>query len=413
MAYTASAILRELHERGIVPALGAAGQLVLTPDELVTDDVAELVRKHRQAIVGELCAQANVALLEIMPATAFGPAISAQKYGKLRDYVGQACPVVLIGFRGAGTVVRVTPPNDVLPAGSVTLWLANGEREDYDTRMLRYEDGSPVADVTWDVVEPSAAEDNADGNETTGHFLWVATDLDSFEDTDSRLGQEVDIDQVYRMLDAPYYAWLRSRMEVARKAHASGSLDDDAFETLRERFNTVHSWAVAHIGEDALRRAVKSTNAKSYVAPSEETYAAYRIAQDDSWDAQVRQPSASAPSEALTGYAPELQRLLATQGFAAIRSSVIGKVVVVSRDESVVVPPEWAKAVTFTMDEIGLLKNAGPNMMQQVYEVKRRFGGTAMPTSDSLAHRVWPEEYPESIGKRVSHFPMNPAGQAE
>ncbi len=392
MAHAPSATITKLRGHGISVSLDAAGRLALRPDELVTDEIQAELRPQRNAIIRELWVECNAALLGSIPPVSSGPAMSAENYGRLRDYAGQACPVVLIGFRGAGTVVRVTPPNDVLPAGAVTLWLANGEREDYDTRMLRYPNGQPVADVAWSIAEPATEDANADADQYAGHFLWVATDLDSFEDTDSRLGIEVDIDQVYRLLDAPYYAWLRSRMENARKAHGSGSLDDEVFDTLRDRFNTIHTWAIEHLGEEALRAAIKSTNLKTYVAPSEETYAAYRTSQDAAWDAHERQRKASAPSDALTGYAPELQRLLATQGFAAIRSSVIGKVVVVTRDESVVVPPEWAKASTFGMDEIGHLRNAGPDMMNQVYQVKRRFGGTAMPTSDLLARRVWPED---------------------
>ncbi len=391
--------LHIITNQGLRASVRPDGKLRLEPDLLITEDVRQMVREHRDELVQEIAASVQVSIqaLASIPALASGPAMSADNYCRLRDYIAQPGAAVLIGFRGAGTVVCVTPPSDMLPAGAVTLWLANGEREDYDTRMLRYPDGQPVADVGWSVVEPSTEDANTDPAQYAGQFLWVATDLDSFEDTDSRLGLEVDIDQVYRMLDAPYYAWLRSRMENARKAHGSGSLDDDAFETLRERFNIIHSWAIEHIGEDALSKAVRSTNLRTYVAPSPETYAACRKAQDDAWDAQVRQPAASAPSEALTGYAPQLQRLLATQGYAAIRSSVIGKVVVVVRDESVVVPSEWAKAVTFTMEEIGNLKGAGPEMMQQVYQVKRSFGGIAMPTSDSLARRVWPEDMPAGI----------------
>lgn len=117
------------------------------------------------------------------------------------------------------------------------------------------------------------------------HFLWVATDLDSFEEFDPRYGYELDCSPVYRMLDATYYAWLRHRMENAKKAHAAGRMDDETFEVLRARFNTIHTWAVTHVGEDSLRKAVRTTNTKSYVPPSESTYAAYRRTWDDAWSA--------------------------------------------------------------------------------------------------------------------------------
>ena len=51
-------------------------------------------------------------------------------------------------------------------------------------------------------------------------------------------------DTAYRRLDPDYYAWLRSRMVLARKAATAGQLDAAAFEDLRLRFNAVHEWAV-------------------------------------------------------------------------------------------------------------------------------------------------------------------------
>jgi hypothetical protein len=115
------------------------------------------------------------------------------------------------------------------------------------------------------------------------HILWVATDLDSFEEFDPRFGHEIDCTPVYRMLDAAYYAWLRHRMENAKKAHDAGRLDDETFEVLRTRFNTIHTWAVRHIGAEELRKAVRTTNTKSYVPPSDDTFAAYRRTWDEAW----------------------------------------------------------------------------------------------------------------------------------
>jgi hypothetical protein len=43
---------------------------------------------------------------------------------------------------------------------------------------------------------------------------------------------------------ATYYAWLRHRMENARKAHESGAVDDITFNTLREQFNVIHTWTL-------------------------------------------------------------------------------------------------------------------------------------------------------------------------
>jgi len=214
-------------------------------------------------------------------------------------------------------------------------------------------------------------------------FLWVATDLDSFEEYDPRFGCELNCDPVYRMLDASYYAWLRHRMENARKVHESGTLDDAAFNTLRERFNIIHTWAVRHIGEDALRTAIRTTNAKSYVPPSEQTFSAYRKTWDDAWSAYQQNQSARSRSAKPSDQAGKLQHLLDTQGYAGIRSGIIDDIVIFVRDESVVVPPKWSGKVIFTMDELTLMVGSSPEAVKQIHEVKRVFGGKVVPTDES------------------------------
>lgn len=214
------------------------------------------------------------------------------------------------------------------------------------------------------------------------HLLWVATDLDSFEEFDPRFGYEVGGDPVYRMLDAPYYAWLRHRMENVRKAYESGRLNDADFETLRTRFNTIHSWAVRHIGEDALRRAVRTTNMKSYVPPSDQTFAAYRKTWDDAWEAYQQNQVARSRTPQPSDQARKLQHLLDTQGYAGIRSSIVEDIVVFVRDDSVVVPAKWTGNVRFTMDELRLMVGSTPEAVKQICEVKRVFGGKVVPTGD-------------------------------
>ncbi|NLN76252.1 MAG: hypothetical protein GX139_08060 [Armatimonadetes bacterium] len=220
-------------------------------------------------------------------------------------------------------------------------------------------------------------------------FMWVATDLDSFEEYDPRFGYELDCDPVYRMLDAAYYAWLRHRMENARKSHESGRLDDGAFEVLRTRFNIVHEWAVLHIGEDALRRAIRSTNVKTYVPPSEQIFAAYRKIWDDAWNA-CEQRRAAASLTGQSAQARRLQHLLDTQGYACIRSSVVEDIIVFVQDDSVAVPAKWSGKVQFTIDELRLMAGSSPEAVKQVYEVKRVFGGKVVP-SDEPGSRLFPE----------------------
>ena len=100
--------------------------------------------------------------------------------------------------------------------------------------------------------------------------LWVGTDLDRFESEPPHVfADDVVISGVcYRRLDAPYYAWLRSRVAAAKRARDAGRLPAASFETVRERFNAVHAWAVAHLGEDALVAAVRAFDPRTYEPPS-------------------------------------------------------------------------------------------------------------------------------------------------
>ena len=60
----------------------------------------------------------------------------------------------------------------------------------------------------------------------------------------------------FRRLTPEWYAWLRSRMERARAACASGVLSPASWEFLRARFNELHGRALGEHGGKALRRAV-------------------------------------------------------------------------------------------------------------------------------------------------------------
>lgn len=212
------------------------------------------------------------------------------------------------------------------------------------------------------------------------HVLWVATDLDSFEEYDPRFGYELGCEPVYRMLDASYYAWLRHRMENARKSHDTGRLDDSTFDALRERFNVIHNWAIQYIGEDALRQAIRTTNVKTYVPPSEQTFAAYRKVWDDTWNTHKLRASLGGSSE--SDQARRLEHALATRGYAGIRSSIIEDNVVFVRDDSVVVPDKWAGKVRFAMDELRLMIGSSSEVVKQIHEVKRVFGGKVVPADD-------------------------------
>ena len=102
--------------------------------------------------------------------------------------------------------------------------------------------------------------------------LFVSTSLAVWStDEPDRFARDFQInDTVYRRLDPEYYAWLRSRMVMAKRAATAGQIDTVSFEALRVRFNAVHDWAVENLGEDQLLAAVRTLRAADYVPPAPE-----------------------------------------------------------------------------------------------------------------------------------------------
>ncbi len=117
---------------------------------------------------------------------------------------------------------------------------------------------------------------------TTAAALRVATDLRhiSLENAPDRPQDVMIGSTVYRRLDAPYYAWLRRRMERAKKAFDDGKLAAQTWKTLRQRFNGIHGWAMEHIGEAALLSAIATLDENSYVAPTHD----HAVGIVESWD---------------------------------------------------------------------------------------------------------------------------------
>lgn len=99
--------------------------------------------------------------------------------------------------------------------------------------------------------------------------LYVSTALTTWRTHEpERIARDCGVNgTVYRRLDPEYYAWLRSRMSMAKLAAKAGNLDEAAFDELRGRFNKVHEWAIVRFGEQQLSDAVRSFNAKGYQAP--------------------------------------------------------------------------------------------------------------------------------------------------
>ena len=111
--------------------------------------------------------------------------------------------------------------------------------------------------------------------------LFVSTSLTTWTTANPKqFARDFQInDTVYRRLDPEYYAWLRSRMVVAKKAATAGHLPPAAFEELRVRFNTVHAWAVERFGESCLLDAIRNLDARDYAPPVTEPDAPPRAPQ--------------------------------------------------------------------------------------------------------------------------------------
>lgn len=100
-------------------------------------------------------------------------------------------------------------------------------------------------------------------------LLYVSTALETWETSTPEPDQDAVCEACgYRRLDPEYYAWLRHRMEVAKRARTNGRLPGAQYEELRRRFNEVHFWAVKHLGEETLVAAIESPDPGSYQPPA-------------------------------------------------------------------------------------------------------------------------------------------------
>jgi len=129
--------------------------------------------------------------------------------------------------------------------------------------------------------------------------LFVSTSLATWTTANpEQFARDFQInDMVYRRLDPEYYAWLRSRMTVAKEAATTGHLPPAAFEDLRVRFNAVHDWAVHHFGEAPLLAVVRTFRSGDCKPP---------VAEDDG----PHVPAPSARKAAADEISPEVMALV-------------------------------------------------------------------------------------------------------
>jgi hypothetical protein len=101
-----------------------------------------------------------------------------------------------------------------------------------------------------------------------GH-LFVSTALDAwFTEHAAAFARDVQIDDTaYRLLNPEYYAWLRSKMNLAKMTAEAGQLGRNEYDELRRRFNAMHEWAIALFGDRALIDAIRNLDARIYAPP--------------------------------------------------------------------------------------------------------------------------------------------------
>jgi hypothetical protein len=140
--------------------------------------------------------------------------------------------------------------------------------------------------------------------------LFVASNLnvvmDRYEET--ALPERSIGGLVFRALNPMYYAWLRSKIDVAALATDARELSMEAYDTLLGKFDEIHRWATHAFGKEALRQAMGSLDVNRYRAPSEKTLAdcvasVHKFPKEGSW--ALSQPIAPRVLELVDGIASE------------------------------------------------------------------------------------------------------------
>ena len=123
-------------------------------------------------------------------------------------------------------------------------------------------------------LEAGTGLDPAPPRQLSSAALFVSTGL-SFWKTDQPEVFPRDVqfnDTAYRRLDPEFYAWLRSKMQMAKLSVLAGQLPQEAFDATRDSFNRIHEWAIAHFGETTLQEAVRALDARDYQPPMAEPW---------------------------------------------------------------------------------------------------------------------------------------------
>jgi hypothetical protein len=108
--------------------------------------------------------------------------------------------------------------------------------------------------------------------------MYVSTSLEQWITNEPAIfARDVQIDDTaYRRLDPEYYAWLRSKMTIAKSAVTAGKLSASQFDDLRTRFNAMQDWATITFGEPRLIEAIRTLDARTYAPPVAEPWREHR-----------------------------------------------------------------------------------------------------------------------------------------
>jgi hypothetical protein len=126
-----------------------------------------------------------------------------------------------------------------------------------------------TGDVTPIDLDEAVPNDPGKNETSQGTAIYAATDLEFWEtDKPHYFARDIRINGTcFRRLDPDYYAWLRYKMVSAQSAHNAGKLSDQAWETLRERFNSLQEMAIEKFSKETLQQALRQFNPKSYTPP--------------------------------------------------------------------------------------------------------------------------------------------------
>jgi hypothetical protein len=217
-------------------------------------------------------------------------------------------------------------------------------------------------------------------------FLWAtSTDFSSWVDADCRYGWEVGREPTYRVLTADFYAYLRHRMTIVKKNFEAKKIDATLYNELRDRFNTIHAYAVRRIAESDLAESIKKLDTKTYEAPSNITVTRY---------AEKLQEIRRSRTSAVNPQVNKFQRQLSSRGFAVLKSGIDGVdiPIVISRDSLIqqnqLPRPYQSNTAQFTVKEalsLRSLRECGDDIaIADIINLRSVFPGSEIVTERAV-----------------------------